>query len=170
MRPGRASLAIVSAGAILAPAVAFGGSRALAPCRSSQLRLVASHYGEASGQFGQTFTFTNVSRRACTLAGWPSVKSSARTIRVVQGKPGAQPYRTVILRPRSGTASFALFGADYDAVANRACARTTALSVTPPRASPMRVFVRIPDCGRFYVAPIIAGSVDRDAWSVVWRH
>jgi hypothetical protein len=163
------SLALAAAGAVLSPAVAFGGSRAVAPCRSAALRLVAAHYGEAGGQFGQTFTFTNISRRICTLAGSPSVKSSARTIRVVQGTRGTQPYRTVIPRPRSGAAPFAPFGADYDAVANRASPRTTALWVTPPRGSPMHVAVRVPNCGRFYVAPIIAGKIDRGSWSVIWR-
>jgi hypothetical protein len=28
--------------------------------------------------------------------------------------------------------------------------------------------VALPYCGAFYVAPIIAGAFDRDAWSVVW--
>jgi hypothetical protein len=164
-----ATLAIVAASAVLLPAAAFDGARTAAPCRSAQLGLVARHYGEAGGQFAQTFTFTNLSRRACKLAGWPSVRASAGTIRVVLGKPGEQPYRTVILQPRGGMASFDLFGADYDAAAERACPRTSALWVTPPRASPMRVAVRIPNCGLFDIAPIVAGGTDRASWSAVWH-
>ena len=147
------------------------------PCRSGQLRLVASFYGEGLGQFTQTFTLTNVGRVPCRLAGWPGIRlsvgsgraASVPTIRVVQGSPSAPPFRTVVLDPSGGAASFDLFGGDFNSKADRGCPKTKALFVTPPRASSMPIAVVVPNCGGFYVAPIIAGKTDRNAWSTVWH-
>lgn len=173
------AVVILATGAALVPAIALGGSTARkgAQCHSAQLRLVASFYGEAGGQFVQTLTFANVSQVSCDLAGWPSVKPSlgtgaatyVRTTRVVQGSPKARPYRTVILQARGGRASFDLFGSDFNFTADRPCPKTTALLVTPPRASPIRVRVVVPNCGSFDVAPVVAGKNDRNSWSVVWH-
>jgi hypothetical protein len=155
-----------------------GNAKAPIPhCRTPQLWLAPTFYGVGLGQFLQTFTFTNASAHACWLRGWPEFalegRSGApivvRTRRVRQGNPSAPAYRTVVLRPR-GAASFNVYGEDWDHLANKACANTTRVLVTPPHThSALSVAVRLPDCGSFYIAPVIAGKRDRDAWSVVWN-
>src|SRR5689334_13386071 len=86
-------VAAIAAAAVAAPVL---GLPASAPtCRPAQLRLEASFYGEAGGQFLQTFTFTNASRRECALKGWPTVTPEgrsgrpqrARSLRVIQTAP-----------------------------------------------------------------------------------
>jgi Protein of unknown function (DUF4232) len=172
------TLALVGAASIaLLTSPAVGADRGVPRCRTAQLRLGTGAHGEAALQFMQTLTFTNESSESCRLSGWPSVQARGRlgepmavkTVRVVQGKATARPYRRVLLRPR-GAASFDVYGADYDAVANRPCGTVSGLVVTPPgdRAA-LRVAVRLPNCGVYYVAPLIAGRRDRDAWSVVWK-
>lgn len=144
-------------------------------CRASQLHLRPSTYGEASLQFIQTFTATNEGSGACSLTGWPTLQlkspsgkvGAARSIRVVQGNPSSQPFRAVVLRPGE-TASFDVFGADWNAVANRACPKTHTVLVVLPGAAPLPASVALPYCSVFYVAPLIAGKTDGDAWSSVW--
>jgi hypothetical protein len=134
-------------------------------------------YGEAGGQFIQTFTFTNVGRSVCQLRGWPSLElrgKSGRPVavhsrRVVQGAQSAPPVRTVVLR-RRGAASFDVYGADWNVRANQPCSHTTAIFVTAPGGrSMLSVAVKMPNCGLFDVAPVIAGKTDRQAWSRVWH-
>jgi hypothetical protein len=145
-------------------------------CRSSQLRLTARFYGEAGGEFMQTFTAMNTAATACSVAGWPTLRlrspsgrlEPALSIRVVQGGPSSRPFATVVLRP-GGAASFDVFGADWDALANRACPKTHGLFVVLPDVAPLPVAVAMPYCSAFYVAPIVAGPIDRHAWSVVWE-
>ena len=142
-----------------------------------QLHLAASFYGEAGGQFTQTFTFTNVSQAACRLSGWPRIgvldhagrNVVTRTLRVVQNAPLQRPYGSVVLRSR-GAASFDLFGADWNFSTNRPCARAGAVRVEPPGTrTALAVRVDVPNCGRFYIAPVVSGRTDRRSWSVVWR-
>ena len=151
----------------LALAVTFS-AREAAPvptCTGGQLRVQPTVYGEAGGQFIQTFTVTNVGVGACRLAGWPALR--APSIRVVQGDPSAKPFHTVVVQP-GGAAAFDVFGADYDALANRACPETRVLLVAAPGAALSRVRVALPACGPFYIAPVIAGRTDRSAWSEIW--
>jgi hypothetical protein len=142
-------------------------------CRTAQLSLRAVLYGEASQQFTQTLTFTNDSSRACALAGWPTLQLVApvdtRTQRVITGAPNKRPYSTVLLRP-TGAASFNVYGADFDAEKERACARSSAMLVNPPGDSRPRVVrVRLPDCGLYYIAPLVAGKTDHAAWTFFWN-
>jgi hypothetical protein len=125
----------------------------------------------------QTFTFTNASRQECRLSGWPSLKlegKSRRAVpvasrRVIQRTPPAPAFTTVMLEPR-GAASFDVYGADWDHAADRACPETTAVLVGPPGAiSALSAAVRMPNCGVFYVAPLIAGRTDHQSWSIVWH-
>jgi hypothetical protein len=122
-------------------------------------------------------TFVSESSRRCRLGGWPRLKVRtelgrlvpARTLRVVQGPPGAPPFRRVVLRP-GGAASFDVYGADWNAAANRPCPKTAALVVTPPGDQvALEIRVRLPNCGEFLIAPLIPGRRDRDAWSRVWK-
>jgi hypothetical protein len=153
-------------------------SSALARCQPPQLQIAASFYGEAGGQFMQTFTFTNISRRVCRIGGWPSLEIEVashrpvpvRTRRVIQGALRVRPFASLLLRAR-GAASFDVYGADWDFQRNRSCPLATAALVTPAggRAA-LRVGVRIPNCpGGFYIAPVIAGRTDRQSWSFVWH-
>jgi len=125
--------------------------------------------------FTVTFTFTNASGRACDLTGWPTVGLEAasgkpvalRTERVIQGL-SLSSVRLVALAP-GGAASFDIYGADFDTGADRACPTTTSLIVvTPPNSRiAFRTPLRVPDCGLFFVAPIIGGRSDRLAWSKI---
>lgn len=147
----------------------------LPTCAATQLRLRAGLYGEAGGQFMQTFTATNSGARSCRVAGWPNIQTTspsgrneaAPSIRVVQGRPSSHPFVTVTIKP-GGAASFDLFGADWDALANRACPKTHALAISLPGVRPLPVTVALPFCGPFYVAPLVAGKSDRESWSGVW--
>ncbi len=166
--------------AVLALSACGGGTRrelAIPVCRAQQLHLSPSFYGEAGGHFIQTFTFTNVAHSACRLPGWPTIRVrsksgravSVRSRRVVQGAPSAPPFRTVVLHPHDA-ASFDVYGADWNGLANRPCPYTTAITVTPPSAADkLSAAVRMPICGLFDVAPVIAGKTDRQSWSVVWH-
>ena len=169
------STSVLAAGVALV-VVAHGSAVSIPRCHTAQLRLAATFYGEAGGQFIQTFTFRNVSSRTCQVSGWPRLKLESRTgravatpsRRVVQGAPGGRPFRTVVLRSR-GVGAFDVFGADWNHAANKACPRTSAVFITAPGArSPISVRVKMPNCGGFDIAPVIAGSVDRQSWSVVW--
>jgi Domain of unknown function (DUF4232) len=180
MRIGRiVTVAVVAAlSALSLAAPGSSNTSAPAPCRSRQLHLAATFYGEAGGQFIQTFTFTNMSSRACRIAGWPRLRVEVRqhravvvrVRRVVQGQLHAPPFVSVPLRPR-GAASFDVYGPDWDFRGNRACPRTTAALVAPPgNTAPLRVTVRMPNCpGGFEIAPVIAGRTDRQSWSFVWQ-
>jgi hypothetical protein len=173
------TVAVVTTGSVLAfAAPGSTSSSAFARCQASQLHLAANFYGKAGGQFIQTFTFVNISRRVCRMAGWPSLKIEdashrpvpVRTQRVVQGPLSARPFVSVLLRAR-GAASFNVYGADWDFRRNRSCPLTSAALVTPAGGgTALRVGVRIPMCpGGFEIAPLIAGRRDRGSWSFVWR-
>ena len=170
-------LAVITAALSAGTPSASAGGDALVRCGTARLRLAAGAYGEAAQQFTQTLTFTNTSSRKCELAGWPRVRvkderrqiAAVTVVRVVQGPPGARPFRRVVLRP-GGFASFDLYGADWDASANRPCRTTSALLVGPPGRRPaLEVDLRLPNCGRLFVAPLISGRRDRDMWSRVWK-
>jgi hypothetical protein len=161
---------------IAAPGLA-GSSTSVPRCHTAQLHLAATFYSEAGGQFIQTFTFTNGSRRACSLRGWPRIEVASRSgrpmrtssRRVIQGSSTASPFRTVVLRPRAASA-FDVYGADWNHAADKPCPRTSAALITPPGAgSAISVAVKMPNCGLLYVAPVIAGKIDRQSWSVVWH-
>jgi Protein of unknown function (DUF4232) len=131
-------------------------------CTPPQLHLVAGFQGAAAGQFLQTFTFVNVSRRTCTLEGWPRLVGIPSR-RVVQAKPVVR----VVVRP-GGAASFDVFGEDWNHRADTPCPVTRSVQVIPPGGNAaLSVAVRMPNCQGHEVAPMIAGRVDRDAWSTV---
>jgi hypothetical protein len=144
-------------------------------CQSQQLHLAGQFLGEADQVFTVTFTFTNASDRACDLTGWPTVglqtssgkPVALRTERVIQGL-SLSSVRLVALAP-GGAASFDIYGADFDTGADKACPTTTSvILVTPPHGrTAFRTLMRVPDCGRFFVAPIIGGRSDRLAWSKI---
>jgi hypothetical protein len=76
----------------------------------------------AAGEFRGTLTFTNVSQSACQLSGWPRLQAvvsgvieSTLTTLVRQNAPASNPSTPVRLAPRK-TASFNIYGADWDAV------------------------------------------------------
>ncbi|HUZ41251.1 MAG TPA: DUF4232 domain-containing protein [Acidimicrobiales bacterium] len=148
-------------------------------CSLSQLSLISDHGGwhanyAAGGQFTETLTFTNVSRSACQLSGWPRVQAvgngalqaTPMTMVYQSGPPSSKASGPVHLAPGK-TASFDIYGGDWNPVQNKACPQTTSgLLVSPPGDSArLAVAVEEPDCGGFYVSPLIAGSSDRESWS-----
>jgi Protein of unknown function (DUF4232) len=165
----RVLLAGVVAGIASTLATSAAAARIPPRCSPARLRLAATFYGEAGGQFVQTLTFTNVGTHTCRLAGWPRLEGPAAR-RVVQGNPAARPFRSVLVRPR-GAASFDVFGADWDVLRNQACPTLARLTVAlPSGARTWRVAVRLPRCpAGFLVAPLVAGRTDRASWSVVWH-
>jgi len=162
------------AGLIAAVAVAAGlpgGAQGVpqSECAAARLHLAATFYGEAGGQFMQTLTFRSLAHRSCRLAGWPRLVGVPYR-RVVQGAPAAQPYRPVLLRPLAA-ASFDVYGADFDALHDRTCPMLRRLRVALPGGGVVfRVGVRLPHCpGGFLVAPLVPGTRDPNAWSIVWH-
>ena len=163
-------------------AVGAAGAEIQAPkvatCNALQLRLTATFYGAAAGQFVETLTFTNLSHRPCGMSGWPTIEVenaaqhpvSMRVQRVVQGSSTAHAYRVLIIRP-SKRGSFNVYGPDFDARTGRTCASTGAIRVRPPGARrPIPVKVKLPLCRLgYYVSPLIAGGEDHIAWSFVWH-
>jgi len=157
--------------------------QALPTCRPAQLRLVSDPGGwhahqAASGEFIETFTFTNISSTGCNLGGWPGlqavvsgVSQPTKAIRVRQdglSGPSGPPWVAATLIA-GGAASFDIYGQDFDAAHNKPCPAVTSdfLVIPPDDTTQMSVVAPEPDCGSFYVAPIIAGTVDRWAWSTV---
>lgn len=179
-RPGLLALIAVVLVAVVVPGLArSGGSAGTRRCRTGQLRVRGHFLGEAMGQFTQTLTLINRGAVACRLAGWPGVQlrtasgsaMRVRLRRVIQGAPTNHPFRTISIHP-GRTASFDVYGPDYNEVTNQACPTARALLVRPPGASlTLPVAVKIPACRPFAfgVAPLIAGSSDRGAWPVAWR-
>jgi Protein of unknown function (DUF4232) len=150
--------------AALAAAAGLAGAASSLPhpqCSPNRLQLAATFYGEAGGQFVQTLTFRNRGQHSCGLAGWPTLVGVASR-RVVQRAPSARPYRPVLLHT-GGAASFDVYG--------RSCPTRRRLRVALPGGRGVfRVRVRLPQCpGGFLVAPLVAGTRDRDAWSFVWH-
>jgi len=155
-----------------------GSALAISTCMASQLR-VASDLGgwhanfAASGQFTETITFTNAARIGCEMKGWPQVQAvlngvaeSTSTTRVIQNAPS----KLVHLAPHK-TASFDIYGGDWNPISNKACPQTTnGLMVSPPGDSNSD-FVKVeePYCGAFYISPVIAGSKDAQSWSFTVR-
>ncbi len=154
--------------------------KAAARCLPAQLRLSSDHSGwhanlAATGQFVETFTVTNVSSTDCSLGGWPSLQAvvagkaeTVKSVRVRQGGLGAKTWTMLTLQP-GRTASFDIYGVDWNAIKNRSCPATTSgfLITLPGEPTAVSVTAPEPDCGSFYVAPLIAGSSDHQAWSSV---
>lgn len=168
-------IALLAAAALVG--VAPGSTASVPRCHTAHLRVAATFYGEAGGQFVQTFTLTNALRSACSVRGWPRFAVESRSghrmrtssRRVVQGSPTAVPFRTVVLHS-GAVGAFDVYGADWNFAADKACPRTTAVLITPPgNRSAISVAGKVPRCGAFDIAPVIAGKSDRQSWSVVWR-
>ena len=169
--------ATLAAAPLAVAAPGLSSTSSVARCQTRQLHLTAGFYGEAMGSFTQTFTFTNSSRYACQLTGWPRLEleiHSSRPVpiasrRVVKSPPPAPAFATVVLRPRAAT-SFNVYGADWNHAKNRSCPETSAALIVPPGdLAALSVAVRMPNCGLLYIAPLIAGRTDHNAWAVVWH-
>jgi hypothetical protein len=142
-------------------------------CAPAQLSLRGSWYAEAGGQFTQTLTFTNQGQLSCQLSGWPSFEalnargdqSPGKNVNVRQDLPPQPAWRPVTIAA-GGTASFDVYGGDFNPVQNRACPTTASALVIPPNtSSPVRVDIDIPSCGGFSVAPVVAGGTDHRMWN-----
>lgn len=121
--------------------------------------------------FTETFTFTNISQVTCELGGWPGIQAMVDGVAqpgpalwVTQNGPPVPAWTPVTLPP-GATAAFNIYGADWEALQDSGCPQVTSgfLVIPPDDTSQMAVTAVEPDCGQFYVAPVIAGSVDRMA-------
>jgi Domain of unknown function (DUF4232) len=153
-------------------------ARVRSTCESSQLSLASDRSGwnatyGAMGQFGEPFTFRNVSRTTCRLTGWPEVQpvvhgvvQAAPTTRVLQNASPSSPVARVTLKP-GGTASFEVYGEDWNSSNGTNCPdTTTGFAVTPPNDDASILVSAVePDCGFLWIAPMIAGSVDLQPWN-----
>lgn len=144
-------------------------------CHSNQLRLsVPPAWGAAAGTMYEPATLTNTSGSSCTVAGWPALRRldatgqriPVRLERWVYRLRGSAPYSVVTLAPGK-TATFDIFGSDWNHRFDRACreARTIEvmprggggwLSVTAASAEGQRV---IPACRLWLLGPLVAGRV-----------
>ncbi len=145
------------------------------PCSAGLLTLRPGSYGEAMGQYSQALTFTDASGSTCVLSGWPSIALAGPTgfptgshnVRVRQAPPSQPASSPVVLQPGE-SASVALYGPDWNAVANTTCPESSAASVTLPSGGPaLTVPLKVPDCAVPYVAPFIPGRSDRLEWDAV---
>lgn len=127
------------------------------------------------GQLIQTLTFTNRSGSPCQLGGWPGFQAvdaagepQAVPNKLVRQNAAPQPIWTAVDLTPGSRASFDVYGGDYNPVQQHACPTTSgAVIELPGSTSKLRVSLRIPDCGTFYVAPVVPGASDRKAWSQV---
>lgn len=142
-------------------------------CTPAGLTARATLYVVAGGQFSQTFVLTNRGHAPCTLEGWPRFEAStpgaksALTTRVRQNSSSQPAFREVTLKPE-GAAAFDVYGGDFNPIANKTCPTISSASVVPPGDhSALYVTSHLPDCGGFWIAPVVAGSQDNRAWSMI---
>ncbi len=165
----------------------LGSARTATPdlaCRAPELTLAAPPADEAAaaGMLSQSFVLTDTAPTDCSLDGWPGffvydaagVDIPATVDRVdYEASKGTEGPSKVTLEP-GRSASFGVFGEDYDAVANHACAYESAGAlVDPPNSSSaldpttpptvdgqmLSVPVQLPDCGTYEVGPVLPGTV-----------
>ena len=142
-------------------------------CRVSQLQLTSDPGGwhgnySASNMFREPFTFTNISKVACELSGWPGLEATIAGYPEQTEATRVQRTCEPILRGRQsglapgGTATFDVYGEDWDAVHDRTCPETSGFLVIPPNdLTQLSVTAEVPDCPpQFDVSPVIAGSID----------
>jgi hypothetical protein len=142
-------------------------------CTPAGLTAQATLYVAAGGQFSQTFVLTNLGHAPCTLEGWPRFEAStpgaksALTTRVRQNSSSQPAFHEVTLKPE-GAAAFDVYGGDFNPIANKTCPTISSASVVPPGDhSALYVNVHLPECGGFWIAPVVAGSQDNRAWSMI---
>lgn len=146
------------------------GTRA---CRASQLKIRTIHSSAGLGKAGAYIAFTNVSRAACELTGWPKLVAitaagKASTARDVP--PSAFPATTAkipapIVKLSSGNRADAAFLA-ADGAASRCPPSYTSLRVTPPgltKSIILSAWVRylgayLPDCSTIVVSPVVPAA------------
>lgn len=137
-------------------------------CSSGQLLLSApTMWGAAAGSLIEPLTVTNTSNTACTVAGWPAVRRLDRTKRVipvelsrwVYAESGPAPFHVVKLRP-GDTATFPVFGQDWNHQADRDCPDGRVVQVKPPGGRgwlSVTLGTLIPACQAWYLGPFVAG-------------
>jgi hypothetical protein len=143
-----ALLAFLSAVAAVAAAAAAGpagAAQATTPrCATSGLVVWLDTRGDgAAGSVFYRLKFTNLSRRTCTLTGYPGVSAvdlRGRRLGTPAGRDPARPVRTVRLAPRA-TASTVLQIVSADNFPRARCRQTTAagLRVFPPNQTKAKI-------------------------------
>jgi Protein of unknown function (DUF4232) len=83
-------------------------SRAVHPCQASQLRASQGRVGVGLGNRLEEVVFTNMSRQACSLHGYPTITAGGRVVPVRRGGTYFGRLVPAVLEP--GTRGFLDFG------------------------------------------------------------
>jgi len=140
-----------------------------APCRDGQLTAAGGRgHWQAMNQYGHVIVLRNVSDSACSLRGYPGLrlvdsgghpigKDAARGGGYVYPDPGPT---SVVLAPRTGTASFTFGGPAMTGGGQTPCPSSAAAIVYPPGLrQQLRVNLVEPYCeGGITVTAVVAGS------------
>jgi uncharacterized protein DUF4232 len=78
------------------------------PCRAGQLHAARGRTAVGVGNLLEEVVFTNVSRRACVLRGYPTIASDGQNVHAMRGGTYFGRLVPVVLRP--GTHGFLDFG------------------------------------------------------------
>jgi hypothetical protein len=152
---------------------ASGSYRRPQLCRTSQLRIRTIHSSAGLGKAGAYIAFTNESRIACELAGWPRLVAITTAGKALAGRdvpPSAFPATTAkapapIVKLSPGRRADAAFLA-ADGAATRCPPSYRWLRVTPP-ANTKSVLVSawvqylgayLPDCSAIAISPIVPAA------------
>jgi hypothetical protein len=150
-------------------------------CENGQIAVTVHDAGAAAGSIGQVIGFTNVSKVACTLTGYPGVAGlDARGRQVIQAQRqlmgmlgglanGATTPPTVTVRPGQ-SASAMVEGTDNPVGTATTCTYYPSLLVTPPnltRSTKVTETISgssvpgFPGCSGIRVDPVVPGVKGR---------
>ena len=158
---------------------AVAASAATPPaCRSNQLHIAFTSGGAGLGHVALLIRFTNVSRRSCSLSGYPTILlhnatgSTAMNARKTQngylgGLGQTSTQRTlpsVTLKSRTGVASVMVEGTDNPVGSATSCVTLTKLALTlPGQQLSLHFITSFPGCSVPEVHPFVKGRTGRMA-------
>lgn len=143
------------------------------PCHDGQISLSEAGGGMGLGHRDEVIVFTNQSRSACFLSGYPGVDGlDAQGREVVQAERTLSDYLgglwngatapPIVTVPPAQKASATVEGTDTPTGSATSCPFYPALLVTPPNfTTPERVPVGLLGCSPIEVHPVVSGSSGR---------
>jgi hypothetical protein len=135
--------AIAASGLALLAATASSAAPSPPACTHAQLRVTHGPLNGSAGHFHWPIRFRNVSGAACTLRGFPRVRSLAAGHAV--GAPAARdhgaPVRTIRLAAHGGVASAAFTQTDVGVFSRSQCHPATSTSLRVHAPGQPRAFV-----------------------------
>jgi hypothetical protein len=125
-----------AAALVLFAATASSAAPAPPACTHAQLRVTHGPMDGSAGHFHWPIRFRNVSGSACTLRGFPQVRSlsGGHAIGAPAARDHGAPVKTIRLAAHGGVASAAFTQTDVGVFSRSQChpATSTALRVHPP--------------------------------------